>query len=278
MPITQPTLTASIQSNILSRWPFPVNEHSTKLIAAYAVGLGTALFNSLSGAAFASGTVVGGAAPPSGPVLGATLSYLPGALTTPPFDLESVFVPPQFSVFIKETGKTLTGEYTPWLKCFTKTLSNTAKKSWSQFVSTWSLPGAVCAGGGTATWIASIPPAPGLWIAGTITTPFHFVMAGTGGVSTYAWKLFDSDFVGAGKAAPVTVPIQASKPVTTQLIVTDPAEKIAKAIAGGFADTVASVISSVTVSDPTGSGGSGAAAPGGIVTGTLVGARLNLLA
>jgi hypothetical protein len=277
MPITQQSLASSIQSNINARWPWERTKQADQLIDAYATSLGLALVTSLSGAVLASGAVAGGTAPPSGPVIGATLSYLPGALTTPPLDLSAVFVPPKFTAFIEETGKTLEGEYTPWLRCFTDSLSKSAKTAWTTFTSTWSLPGAVVVGGGLANWVASTPPVPGPWAGGTITTPFRFVGSGFG-VSTYLWDLFDSDFVGVGKSASVTIPIQASDPITTTLLATEHSEKLARAISGGFADTVSSVISSLTVIDPTGSGGSGVAAPGGIVTGTLTGALLNLAA
>lgn len=277
MPITQTSLKSSIQENIKAKWPWQVTKQSEQLVEAYATGLGTALFVSLSGSVFASGTVTGGTAPPSGPVVGAMLSYTPGALTTPTLDLNSVFVPPQFTAYVPETKKTLAGEYTPWLRCFTSTLSQVAKTAWATFTSTWSLPGAAVAGGGTANWVASTPPVPGPWIAGTITTQFPLIGSGAG-VSTYTWDIFDTAFVSAGRAAGVMIPIQASDPITTRLIVTTHSESMARAIAGGFADTVKTTVASVTVYDQTGSGGSGIAASGGIVTGTLVGAKLNLAA
>lgn len=276
MPITSDLLATSIKSNILSRWPFTVTVPMTQLFDAYSTALGSALFTSLSGAVFAAGTVTGGTAPASGPVVGALLTYAPASLTTPLLNFENVFTPPKFSVVV-ETGDSISGSYTPWLKAFTKALSQTVQKSWTQFITTWSLPGLSCVGGGIANWVASTPPAPGPWVAGTIVTPFIFVSSGTG-VSAYLWNLFPSDFVSACKVATVVVPIQASTAITTPLITAKYMEQIATAIASGFADTVASTIASVTVYDPSGSGGSGIAAPGGIVTGTLTGAKLNLAA
>lgn len=277
MPITSTTLKSSIRSNILARWPWDVTEASKQLIDAYAAGLGAAFYNTLSGLTFAAGTVTGGTAPPSGPVVGAVLSYSPGSISGPALDLASVFVPPQFKIIADGTGDLVTGSYTPWLKCFTEKLSNVCKTAWGTYITTWAMAGSPVAGGGTANWVASTPPVPGPWVAGTITIPFVFASAGTG-IGGYVWTSLQSDFVSIGKITAVTIPIQASDPITTNLIATDQAASIASAIAGGFADTVASTIASVTVYDPSGSGGSGIAAPGGVVTGTLTGAKLNLSA
>lgn len=277
MPITTTSLASAIKSNILSRWPFAVTVPMTQLFDAYSTALGKSLFTSLSGAVFAAGTVTGGTAPPSGPVVGAILTYAPAAITTPALNFENVFTPPQFKIVADGTGDALVGSYTPWLKAFTKTLSKTVQESWAQFITTWSLASLACVGGGAANWVASTPPVPGPWVAGTIVTPFVFVAPGTG-TSMYVWNNFDSDFVAACRVATVTIPIQASTPITTPLLTAKYMEQIARAIAGGFADTVSETISSVTVYDPSGSGGTGIAAPGGIVTGTLTGAKLNLSA
>ena len=276
MGITTTTLESSITACIEKRWPWVMTVTSKQLIAAYAAGSAQAFYKSLAGITIASGVVSGGAAAPSGPVGGALLTYSPGVLSSPDFDLESVFVPPQYRV-VAEGGKVLTGEYTPWLKCFTATLSQTLQKSWAQFIATWSLAGLACVGGGSANWVASTPPVPGPWVSGTITAPFVFVSATTG-VSAYAWAVLSADFDLACRSTTVTLPIQASDPISTRLVATDSASALAKAISGGISDTITSVIGSVTVYDPSGSGGSGIAAPGGIVTGTLVGAKLNLAA
>ena len=283
MPTTSTLLTQSIRSNIETKWPSawqPITQASQQLIEAYADGLGIALFNALSGIVFAPGTVSGGAAPPGGPVVGATLSYTPGSLSGS-CDLEPVFTPPNFVIDVDAGNgkkKTVTGSYTPWLQCFTQTLSQSLSLAWQQYILGWSMAGAVVVGGGTAAWVASTPPAPGPWAAGTITTPFQFDAPGFG-ASTYSWDRFADDFVNAGSIASVTIPIQASDPITTTLVATPEGELLARAVAGGFAETVKETVSTVTVYDPTGSGGSGTALPGGVITpGVLVGAMLNLAA
>jgi hypothetical protein len=283
MPITSTLLAQSIRSNIEDKWPSawkPITQASQQLIEAYADGLGIALFNALSGLVFAPGSVSGGAAPPGGPVVGATLSYAPGSLSGS-CELLPVFTPPNFSVEVDAGNgekKTVTGSYTPWLQCFTQTLAQSLSQAWQQYILGWSLVGAVVVGGGTAAWVASTPPAPGPWLGGTITTPFPLDAPGFG-ASVYSWDLFAGEFVLAGELASVTIPIPASDPITTTLIATTEGEMLAKAIADGFSETVKETVSTVTVYDPTGSGGSGTALPGGVITpGVLAGAMLNLSA
>ena len=281
MPVTHESLKSDTVSNISARWPFPLTDPMQQLIDAYADGLARALYISLSGSSFAVGTVTGGAAPPSGPVVGAMLSYAPGSFISPSLDLDSVFVPPSFTARVtKSSTETIevSGEYTAWLRCFTNTLSQAAKTAWSLFASTWAMPGFACVGGGAANWVASTPPVPGPWLAGTITAPFQFVSPATG-TSVYVWDLFADDFALACETASVTIQIQSSDPITTPLLVEEHFRSIARAVAGGFADTVKSTVSTVTVYDPTGSGGTGTALPGGVITpGVLAGAMLNMLA
>lgn len=278
MPITQLSLASSANSNILDAWPWEITDAMRPIIKAYADAFGSGFFAALSGLVLAGGTVSGGAAPPSGPVVGAVLSYAPGSATAPAIGLDSLFVFPE--VAIPAQGKpeiTLRGEYTPWLKKFTATLSQQVDLSWSQYLSTWACAGAAgVVGGGAANWIASTPPAPGPWVAGTITSPFVFDSPATGSSVYLLSSLLEQEFDALGRVSSVTIPIQASDPITVPIINTEHGELFARAFSSGLAKTIADTMTSVYVYDSTGSAASGIAAPGGIVTGTLATATLNL--
>ena len=279
MPVTKQLLAQAANSNIVGAWPWELTDVMRPIIQAYADAFGSGFFASLSALTLSGGSVLGGAAPPSGPVVGASLSYAPGAAQAPAIGLDSLFVFPDIA--IPAQGKpeiTLRGEYTPWLKKFTETLSKQVDLSWSQYLAAWSCASAVgVVGGGSANWIASTPPAPGPWVAGTITTPFLLDSPATG-ASVYALaSLLEQEFVALGRATPVTIPIQASEPVTVPIVNTEHGELFARAFASGLAKTLADTVTSVYVYDPTGSAGSGTAAPGGVISlGVLATASLDL--
>lgn len=270
--ITQQILDNQFNQSIRSKWPWDITTASGQLIDAYAASVATAFYNALSSLVFAAGTVSGGTAPPGGPVLGAVLSYTPGSLSGS-LNLEPVFVPPVFKIEVDD--HVLVGSYTPWLRKFTETLSQSLSKSWQQYTSLWSAPSIPCVGGGSAAWVSATPPLPGPWAAGTITTPFILDAPATG-QSTYQWDMFASEFKSAGAAAQVTLPHPGGA-VTTSLFATPQGFDLGGAVASGIADIIKQTLSTVTVYDPTGLGGSGTALPGGVITpGVLVGAALNL--
>lgn len=272
--MTSADLYIRIRDRIESKWPWTFTDPAHQLIDSYAKAFADCVFLTLSSLVFAPGIVSGGGAPPSGPVVGAQLSYSAGSLTYTAMDLESVFVPPNFRVVLDD-GTALTGSYTPWLKCFTSTLSSTVNTCWDQYATAWFMSGAPVAGGGVAAWVASTPPAPGPWTQGTILTPFVFHSPSTG-QSAFELSLLSDLFVTSAMGTSVTIPIPASSPITTALIATTHAEKMARAFTDGFSEVLLEVLQTILVWDPSGIGGTGVAAPGGIITGTLSGARLQI--
>lgn len=247
-----------------SYWKHKPTTKPTQLIfQAYADAFSTALVLSLKGVVINNGIISGGTSLPGGPVVGALMVIPPGSITSlRDLDLETVFKPPAFPG----------GSYTPWLRSFTSCINATAKTAFSNWCLTWSLPGAVVAGGGVSAWIPPTPtstPLPGPWSGGTITTPFAFMAPGFGTNPSQDFNMLDSSFVLKGKSTNVQIK-DGDKTHNLKLIATDEGEHLARTVAKGLAKIFDIAVSQVLVIDKSFLGVGTATPPVGSITGGTI--------
>lgn len=241
-------------------WKFkPTTKPTQLLFQAYADAFGRALIQTLQSVVITTGTVVGGASIPGGPVVGATLSFAPGTLTSKMLlDIETVFVPPAFPG----------GSYTPWLRAFTACLGSTIKSAYGAWIKTWNMPGAAVAGGGIATYVPT-PPTPGTWYGGTITTPCFFMAPGFGMNVSTDFVFLANSFVRQARITNVQI-MQGIKAHNLKLVATSEGEHLARTVAQGLADMFNDAVSKVMVIDKSSQGLGTVVPPTGSVVGGVI--------
>lgn len=273
LTVTKTQIQAVAKAKMLSSWPFkPVSSQMDTMLTSYAEGFADALVSCLGSVSISGATVLGGTSAPGGPLVGGLLTCLPGSLAANTFDLRKFFKPPQFSAVIE--GKTYTGDYTPWLRSLTSVLDTCLKQAWSTWYPLWSIASFPCVNGGVSAWIPPAPPAPplpGPWTGGTISVPVSFNTPGQGVSASPAFKLLSNTIVSVCKATTVTVPIQASEPITTRLCVNETSEKLIRCITDAYSETFDEITKQLVLADAGGASASGTATPpvGAIVGGVL---------
>jgi hypothetical protein len=261
-------LTATALSNtgfqaMMSAWKHkPATQPTQQIFQAYADAFSKALVISLRSVVINSGIITGGTSVPGGPVIGATLAFTPGTLVSSGLELEASFVPPVFKG----------GSYTPWLRAFTACLSSTTKQAYTQWITTWSLPGAVVAGGGVSAWIPPVPPSPpypGPWSGGTITSPCGFMAPGFGTNASVSFSTLAQTFVSNARAKKVSIPA-GKETYVVPIVNTSEGEHLASTIASGLSSIFVSATTSVLVIDKSFLGAGTAVPPtGSIIGGTI---------
>lgn len=273
LSVTKKQIQLVAKTKMLSSWSFkPITSQMDVMLTAYAEGFAEAFVSCLKSVTVSGATVLGGTSAPGGPLVGGLLTCLPGSIKADAFDLGKFFKPPQFSVVID--GKTHTGEYTPWLRSLTSVLDKCTKQAWSTWYPLWSVASFPCVNGGVSAWIPPAPPAPplpGPWAGGTITVPVSFNNLGQGFSASPAFALLTATVVSTSKATSVTIPIQASDPITTRLCVNENSEKLIRCITDAYSETFNEVTKQCVLVDAGGSSATGTATPpaGSIVGGTI---------
>lgn len=261
-----------------AQWKYkPTSKQTKAIFQSYGDAMAKSLIMSLRSVVINGGIVTGGACPPGGPVVGAVLTFAPGsALASSRLDMEAVFVPPKFEMDVG--GKTVTGEYTMWLREVTSFISTSMQTAFLQWLSLWSVPGAVVAGGGIGAWIPPVPPSPpypGPWTGGTITSPCGFNSPGFGTSLSPAFTLLPNVAIRLAKSKQIRVKVGDST-MSTKLCANEISEALLLAIIHGCISAFEYATSQVFVVDTTFSGIGTAVPPtGSIVGGTLSGCTLD---
>lgn len=229
----------------------------------------------VSAATVNGGIIVGGASAPAGPVAGALMNTVPGGLLAPTrWEAKNVFIPPT-TVVTSPGGKSFPALYTDWLRTLQETVSDAVASFWDAWYPTW-----VCANvialGGVAAYTPPVPPSPGTpgpWTLGTIT-PFTLVGA-QGTNPSPALDLLKTQLTTKAKATSVVVQNGEESmlipPTNGDLVL-----GVIESFCDAFVDTFNTWSSTALVTDVTGVGASGMAAPpaGMITTGTISGLKI----
>lgn len=258
----QQTLQKTTKDKIATRWKNQGDASST-IIDAFALGFSRAVESALKSGS-GVGSITGGAAPPAGPVVGATCVFSAGTITIPPLQFSSFYKPPVFTLVRAGQPPVIETKQTPWMRKFVSTLAKAIDAAWLEWFQQWT--GTTTAQGGVAGWISSSPPAPGPWAGGTITE----CVLSTGTSSSQKMKLLDTTMVRELRATTITVSIEGGEDMTVPMSSTPESDAIAKAVAGGMSDAFFELTKMVSVQDPTGSGASGTAMPGGVIVGGII--------
>jgi hypothetical protein len=231
---------------------------ATAVLSAGDVTIGAATIN--------NGVIVGGAAPPAGPVVGAIMSAAPGALLSPvAWEAKSVFVPPTTVI----QGYPVV--YTDWLRVLQETISDEVSAFWSSWYPLWMCSG-VSAVGGVAGYVppGTGPGAPGPWTAGTIV-PFTLV-GSQGASSSPVTGTFKSTLVAKAKATEVSM-WNGQQTTLIPAANEDVIQGTIEAFADAFIDTFTKWSTTALVTDVLGTSAVGIAAPpaGTITSGSING-------
>jgi len=249
--------------------PIVPNPNMDALLSSYIDAMIKSVQLTLKATKIVGSTVSGGTAPPGGTVVGALLTCPPPTVVQTP--LISVYKPPQFSVQMPD-GSTRYGEYTPWLRGATSVIDSVVNAAISSWLTAWVAAGLAVAYGGVAAWIPPAPPVPALpgpWTAGTVT-PFLFDGIGGGTSTSPAPALVPKNALSKGSSTNVSISTGAGAPIVTPVVsMTAHSKDIFNAITGAFTALFGEMQKNVRVIDATGTGGSGTAAPGGIITGIM---------
>lgn len=212
-------------------------------------------------------SVSGGAAPPGGPVSGAVLSIPPGSPVFKPAASFSLFRPPRFTATMPD-GSVHTGKYTPWLRGLTSVICPLADDALDDWLRTWNVSGETCVVGGVAGWVPSSPPSPGPWAGGTIT-PIPLV-GGTAQAPAVKLKAIRSTTEAKGCATIAHIEIDEDGGTVASPVFNDAGKgiELGRGLNAAF-EYLMEKVAAVELVDRSGSGGSGVAAPGGILTGTI---------
>ncbi len=263
-------LKLSAESNINKHWKYkPISEHTHVLISAFTKAFHLSASDPLK-QALASGTIVGGIAPPNGPVTGALCTYAPGSLVVPALNYNRKYVAPTYVLKRPNVPDYVTRTETPWMRKFVSLLSTELDKAWLDWFLQWS--GTSQSYGGIAAWVSSVPPAPGPWAAGTVAP---LKLHGGGASSSLLMKNLSNTFVSRLRSTSISISIEGrNDPVSVRMLEAPETENIARAVANGISDAFFDMVSQIELLDQTGVAASGVAAPGGVVTGTISGCVL----
>jgi len=262
----------SLKSSFLSTWKaglpskeLPVTQVLSDRLESIATAILTAGDITIKSTVINGGLITGGASASGGPVAGAILNIATGGVvSSTKWAGKSVYVPPTTKI-----GDS-TVQYTAWLKTLQETISDAISDFWDSWYPTWMCTGAVALGGVSA-WVAtSVPPVPGPWTLGTIT-PFSLV--GAQGINpSPALTLLKTKLVTTAKATAIATwnnQISTLIPAQNGDIIQGTIESFCDAFSSTFQTWTATAM----VTDPTGAGATGIAAPptGLITTGTING-------
>lgn len=251
-----------VEQKIVDRWAYtPMTEHAVVLCEPFAESMALQCRKLLPQAKI-SGSITGGAAPPSGPVVGAVCAYQAGSIVMPAIDLKSSFTYATFKLERDGLPPYVTSTPTTWMKKFVSILLPMFDEAWTAWFQTWS--GTTTAFGGVASWVSSSPPAPGPWTAGSVNR----LLLSHGSSTSPLMRLLESNFVSKLRSSSVTVTI-GDQPHTISMCANDNCASIARSIAGGMSDAFLKMIESIEIADLTGVAASGVAAPGGSVVGSI---------
>lgn len=259
MPYALNTLQCA--SHIESNWPSayqPITEDTQKIVDAISKAFAESVSYSLKSLTIGGGVIVGGVAPPGGPVAGAVLTIAPGLVVSTPPDLASAYQCPDF---MNDGGA---GSFTDWHEKLIDNVGTQLSLAWTTWTLAWFLPAGI-AQGGVAAWIPPappVPPAPGPWLGGTIV-PFTFL--GSGLSPSPSIDLLDTTI------ASVCSGVSASSDDTDDCQVYNAdSGTVIDAISKGLKEALLECFQSVFVKDPSGSGAAGTAMPGGIIAGGAI--------
>lgn len=245
--------------------PIVPNPNMTALLNSYIDAMISAFSQTLKSVQITGSTVLGGAAPPGGPVVGALLTCPTPVFV--PTSMSAVYNPPKFSVQMPD-GSTRYGEYTAWLRTFTGVAASTIDAAIMDWLALWLAVALPVVTGGVTSWVP-VPPAPGPWVGGTI---FPFLFDGpAGGISASLQPAMAPTLAQTvGKQTPVAIKVTDSVYITTKLL-TDGAHSpdVMAAVMAAFTFMFDQTKLVLMVKDPTGMGGTGVAAPGGVITGVM---------
>ena len=219
-----------------------------------------------------TGTILGGAAPAGGPVVGATLTCTPGSLVSKAPDAETGIALGRITMRVG--SRTLVGNTnTEHMRAVRKLLAKHVRMSWTAWCSQWMCSALPVAQGGIAAWVPSTPPAPGPWTLGTIT-PFTLApLAGLGGLSTDpTLAMLPETVVTAARATPWTFTMPEGDKLRIMLVNKDgvTSEMETRAYAYGWQWLMQDFTQNVMVQDATGCAASGVVAPLGVVTSGVI--------
>lgn len=262
----------SLKNSLLSTWKaglpskeLPVTQVLSDRLESITTAILTAGDITIKATTINGGLITGGASASGGPVTGAILNIAPGGLVSATkWSGKNVYIPPTTQI-----GQSPV-KYTDWLKTLQETISDAVSDFWDSWYPTWTCAGATALGGVSA-WVAtSTPPVPGPWTMGTIT-PFSLV--GAQGVNASpALTLLKTKLVTTAKTTPVTTwNNQTSTLIPAQN--GDVIQGTIEAFCDAFSSTFQAWTTTAMVTDITGVGASGIAAPptGIITTGTING-------
>lgn len=272
----------SLKSQMLAKWEAGLPQ---RMLPAVAVqkdrmdSIATAVLSAgditISAATINNGIILGGASAPAGPVAGALMNATPGSLLSPTrWESKNVFAPPT-TTLVSPGGKILNVLYTDWLRTLQETISDAVATFWDAWYPTWMCSN-VIALGGVAAYTPPAPPSPGTpgpWTLGTIT-PFALI-GGQGANSSPALDLLKTQLVNIARMTQITVQNGEQSmliPSTNEDIILGTIESFCDA----FVDVFNTWSSTALVTDTTGVGATGIAAPpvGMITTGTISGLKI----
>ena len=255
-------------STAKSEWKHELTDNTKLIFQSYADSLENAATKTFESITINGGVILGGAAPPSGPLVGGICNFVPGsAVASTPMQIKANYTPPNFQIV--RDNKTYKGSYTPWMKALTETIDIAVTAAFTEWLLAWNFPGAPIGVGGICAWVPSVPPAPGPWTIGTITQS-AFNAPGFGVSASPAFQLLPDKVVASARAKMVTINNN-----TVPLCNTKDGENLIRAIAKGIGDGFDVATKAMDIYDPTGVGASGTAMPGGVIAlGTISGCKL----
>lgn len=256
------TIKTTVLDKIAGRWPYkPLTAHASAILKPFAEAIAKESNILLGASAF--GSITGGAAPSFGPVVGATCTYAAGGLTIQNIKLFDSFKYATFTLERPNMPTFTTSTPTPWMKKFVGILLPLYDEAYNDWFKQWS--GTTDAFGGSAGWTPGSPPLPGPWVGGSVN---RLKLSDGTSTSTKMLELAET-FVSKLNAASITLSIDSGDDITVSMCPNEHCANLAKSIAGGMSDAFFDMIQNIQVFDKTSSAGSGTAAPGGIITGTI---------
>jgi hypothetical protein len=258
---TLSTIQSAVLDKIAERWPYkPTTTHASAMFKPFAEAI-TKESKALLGAS-AFGSITGGAAPSFGPVVGAMCTYAAGGLTVQPVKLFDSFKYATFTLERPNVPTFTTSTPTLWMKKFVGILLPLYDEAYNDWFKQWT--GTTDAFGGSAGWTPGSPPLPGPWVGGSVN---RLKLSNGTSSSTKMLQLADT-FISKLKASSITIPIDGDD-ITVSMCANEHCENMARSISGGMSDAFFDMVQNIEVFDKTSSAGSGTAAPGGIITGSI---------
>jgi len=277
MPFALATLKPVMWTALTSTVPvYQPNSNAFRLYQSYIDAILESMDTTLKTVQIVGGVVAGGVAPPGGPVAGATLTAAAPVFTVT--SVADVYKPPSMSVTMPD-GSSKSGSFTPLQKAQLEVVDMVLKAAVTEWLTLWVAAALPVVVGGVAAWIPPTgvtPPAPGPWAGGTVV-PFLFDGPGGGVSPGVLAKIVDKTGEAAGRAKTANVHIWADEYQTMRVIGSDISKATMLGILAAFTALLDGLRLATLVIDKSGSGGSGVAAPGGVVTGVMGPLTLDLV-